>query len=346
MHRPAVGDDIADLRFMMDMLAVRTWRNYRDGHLLGLTPGEESVTDANLLDLHRQFPQLGIRRLTKAAEKRIGADWEWWIGSGADRWLCIRVQAKRINKTGYPTLNHEGLDDDDHQYDTLIKSCTDTYTFPYHVFYNGWEDDRFRTRAGARADLEALSSNSRPHPEPPYAVSQHAGGEFHRHGTRMDHRDPMLWGCAALSTYHVAQLHSANVQRCYAPRYLAQAMPWSQLFSGRHEKIMDLPGRDDASLLDRIHHRLNADIVEARRHEPTQHSLNLDLVDDPVELGALRDLRRERLPGYAEAVMAANLERVSFDESFFEAEHAPATYTIVTDLTDFGPSRAIDRLPF
>jgi hypothetical protein len=156
----------------------------------------------------------------------------------------------------------------------------------------------------------------------------------------------MLWGCAALSTYHVAQLHSSNVQRCYAPRYLAQAMPWSQRFSGRHEKIMDLTERDNASLLDRIHFRLNADTAVARRHEPTRYGLDLDLVDYPVELGALRDLRLERLPGYAEAVMAANHQRVSFDEMFFEAEHAPATYTIVTDLTDFRPSSAFDRLSF
>ncbi|WP_431972543.1 hypothetical protein [Nocardia sp. bgisy134] len=109
---------------------------------------------------------------------------------------------------------------------------------------------------------------------------------------------------------------------------------------------MDLAERDDARLLDRIHCRLNADTGEARRHEPTGYGVDLDPADYPLELGALRDLRLERLPGYAEAVMAANLGRVSFEEMFFEAERAPAIYTIVTDLTDFRPSRAVDRLPF
>ena len=130
---------VQELRTLMDAMAVRTWWNYHDGSECGLAPGEESVTDSNLLDLHRRFPQIGVHRLSRTRESRVGADWEWWIGSDADRWLCLRIQAKRIYKTDYRALNHPGHDDGDYQYDTLIKNCTEPHFLPYHVFYNGWE---------------------------------------------------------------------------------------------------------------------------------------------------------------------------------------------------------------
>ncbi|MEV0766924.1 DUF6615 family protein [Nocardia salmonicida] len=325
----------------MDELAAQTWWKYRDGHALGLAPGEESVTDANLLELYRRFPQLAVRRLTKAAEKRVGADWEWWVGSSADGWICLRIQAKRINASGYPALDHTGYEDDDHQYETLIKACQGTHFLPYHVFYNGWETERFRARDGELADSLALQNNPFwPHSEPPPFLS--ADVDPHRRPevrlVRPNGREPEWWGCAAMSTYRVVELHSAPKQRNYAPRYLAHAMPWSRLFATWPDEWFDDADPfafEEAGLLNRIHYLLLRDTAAAGEQiqDPDKR---LDIT--PMDPAIVEDLQAQRvaeLPDYASAILNGSLSPHRFEETFFEPEFAPATYMIVTDLTRF-----------
>ncbi|WP_146099033.1 DUF6615 family protein [Nocardia nova] len=333
------------LRAFMDELAAQTWWKYRDGHSLGLAPAEESVTDSNLLELHRRFPQLAVRRLTKSAEKRVGADWEWWVGSASDGWLCLRIQAKRINDSGYPMLDHPGFEDDDRQYEALIRSCQDTHFFPYHVFYNGWERTRFRASDGALDDRTVLENNpSWPHTEPPpfliADVDPHRLPEVRM--VRPDGRELVWWGCAAMSTYRVAELHSVTKQRNYAPRYLARAMPWSRLFATRPNE--GLPGVDpfvfvEAGLLNRIHYLLLSDTVAAGG--AVRDIDKVSVAPDGIE--ELQGRRISQLPDYARAILRGRAAPQRFDEAFFEAELAPATYTIVTDLTRFFEGRGVDR---
>ena len=84
------------LCFTFQNIADRTWRAIADAHQAGLSYGEETITETNLLQLKRYHPkQIRIRAFSKREESKTGADWEWWIG-GHGRWLGMRVQAKRI----------------------------------------------------------------------------------------------------------------------------------------------------------------------------------------------------------------------------------------------------------
>lgn len=325
----------------MDLIALRTWDDYEDGYPVGLAPGETSVTDALLLDLYRGFPQIGVRRLTPAHENRIGADWEWWIGSPAEGWLCLRIQAKRIYDIGYNALDHK--QDGHYQYETLIESCQEPHVLPYHVFYNGWERTRFVGRHGNREDLRALRGNRRHFPYadgPRHAVDDPDWGDI-------GPRRPNWWGCAAMSTYHVAALHSLphhKPKRFYTPRYLRHAMPWSRLFgSDQTDELGGLPL--PLSLVDKIHRNLVADTASAiNAAQPVrgQHAArDVQLVQQLVALekyirnGDGRAYRRP-LPPYAAAILAQPQGRGLFEDESVVQHPAPATYALITDVSTFG----------
>jgi hypothetical protein len=81
----------------MQRIAVRTsgWISAGEAHRL--TPHEPSITDLNLFELKVLHPRrVFVWRVTTAEEKRIGADWEWYIGDDAG-WYAMRVQAKRLD---------------------------------------------------------------------------------------------------------------------------------------------------------------------------------------------------------------------------------------------------------
>lgn len=259
-----------DLADWMDELATRTWCDYEDGYALGLIPGEQSVTDRNLLDIHRHFGDLlSVHRYTSVAEKTIGADWEWWLGSDSEGWVCLRIQAKRIYEKTYRQLGHEGAEEGDFQYDTLIKSCRRrSGYFPFHVFYNGWDTSRFRVGGGGTSeDIAALEHNHWW-----WVHDEHIG----------------IWGCAALSSFRVADLHRPGARdRAYAPRYLHDAMPWSEIIRSGTRPVAG------TTALDRIHDHL---LAHTRAHAQDSRTLN----DLPRR--ASREDRVSRLPQYAQAV--------------------------------------------
>ncbi|WP_280387741.1 DUF6615 family protein [Nocardia wallacei] len=300
------------------------------------------MTDALLLELHRRFPQIAVRRLTPAHEKRLGADWEWWIGSPTDGWLCLRIQAKRIYDVGYRALDHPGEQDGHYQYDTLIDSCQDPYTLPYHVFYNGWEATRFGELRDNRADLRALRNNQHfPHEDGP----RRRGDDDPR---RLGSRLPNWWGCAAMSTYRVAALHSRNQdkpKRVYAPRYLRHAMPWSCLF-GSDSRMRDLADPSGASsMLDQIHQNLLADAAEsarvARHRYDSRHiqlTQQLEALEQDMDHGEGRAHRHPELPPYAAMILSRHEPRISFDREF-RLYRAPANYALVTDIGTFRSDR-------
>jgi len=83
----------------MNWLATRTWQDYADSSKYRLSLDEETTTDRNLLELRRSFPDLHVHKYTRQREHIVGADWEWWIGSDSEGWLCLRIQAKRVFAT-------------------------------------------------------------------------------------------------------------------------------------------------------------------------------------------------------------------------------------------------------
>jgi len=140
---------VHDLRRDMNELATETWLKIATGDPRGLRFGENALTDHNLWILDQKHAGLNVHHFNQYEEKKSGADWEWWIGSASTGWLCLRIQAKRVQRKTYPELDHPGSGDNDHQYDTLIDSCDLTQgQYPLHVFYNGWTQSYFGDPAG------------------------------------------------------------------------------------------------------------------------------------------------------------------------------------------------------
>ncbi|MET8838036.1 DUF6615 family protein [Micromonospora sp. NPDC004540] len=305
------------LRRDMNDLAVETWRKIETGDAQGLTFGENSLTDHNLWTLAQKHPGLNVHRFSQNREKETGADWEWWIGSMAQGWLCLRVQAKRAYRRTYPELDHAGNGDDDYQYDTLINSCNVmTGEYPLHVFYNGWKRKYFGHDSGwaAPAKWRACSGNAEP------------GKCWHAH--------PVHYGCAVASSFAVKAVHDLHgSNRRMVTAHLSWALPWSYLF-----------GR---SCLGR---RVRTDAAEPKVATGTPEWLdwvqaNLDsLVGElPADAGVRprlpgsrqtddrRQRRAEQLPAYANAVRRGTAQDSIQEISFLSPA---ASCVIVLDLDE------------
>ena len=95
----------------MDLVALDTWQAMEDSWRPGWQFNETSATDANLRRLRTQVPGLLIWQSERehSNEAKTGADWEWWVGSDSEGWLCLRMQAKRAYRSGnYERLDHAG----------------------------------------------------------------------------------------------------------------------------------------------------------------------------------------------------------------------------------------------
>lgn len=232
----------------MNTVAAESWGLMATGISHGIGPGEETLTDINLIRLRQLIPSLRVTKFSKSVEAGNGADWEWWIGSSYDeRWIKLRVQAKRSSHSGvrYDQLGHavKLRDDDDEivkdecgksvsikQYDTLIAQSLIDGAVPLHVFFNGWPEDRFL-----------------------FDDRYHDAIAVHRRAAR----DGFLpssawnssnWGCTVSSTETVksifedptvsdfpdSMLDSKQVNdNRYVPRYLTHSTPWAYLFRSR-----------------------------------------------------------------------------------------------------------------
>ncbi|MGE2767134.1 DUF6615 family protein [Rhodococcus sp. 1.20] len=201
--------DLYKLHRDMDEMSVQTWRRVLVGDAAGLKFREDSITDQNLFELMERHPQLSVKRFTQNKEKEVGADWEWWIGSNNLGWFRLRIQAKRVHRASYAELDHLGFEDGEYQYETLIRESSNCdATYPFHVFYNGWRDGRFKV---------SFDSD---------------------HADRCGKLDQSLWGCSVMSSHAVKKLHLGTSgsdqwrKRSSVPRYIPELLPWSRLFTG------------------------------------------------------------------------------------------------------------------
>lgn len=78
--------------------SARTWDFLAEGARYKIVPGEETLTDINLIELKRKLPTLiYTEKFSRYREGReTAADWEWWVGD-RDNWLGLRLQAKRLD---------------------------------------------------------------------------------------------------------------------------------------------------------------------------------------------------------------------------------------------------------
>lgn len=119
-------------------LAARTWDYLDEGARIGMPPGEETLTDENLMAILALYPsQVAIWRMSKKRESQLGADWEWWFGNPADGWFGMRVQAKKIDLKLFTC--YSGVDHPNHtcqQIDCLIRESQAAGLFPAYCLYN------------------------------------------------------------------------------------------------------------------------------------------------------------------------------------------------------------------
>lgn len=71
-------------------------RNFRDGERHNIRQGEEGTTERILLNLAKTIPELHVGAFNRREESRYGADWEWWISDGSNKWFHLVIQAKKL----------------------------------------------------------------------------------------------------------------------------------------------------------------------------------------------------------------------------------------------------------
>ncbi|WP_158171287.1 DUF6615 family protein [Rhodococcus sp. JT-3] len=213
----------------MNTVAAESWGWMEAGIAEGIGPGEESVTDFNLVKLRQLIPSLKVKKFTRTEEAGNGADWEWWIGSAfEEQWIKLRVQAKRCSHEGvrYEQLGHKTKNSAMTQYDTLIAKSLVERAIPFHVFFNGWPEDRYlvkdqyhdviaRDRRAARDGVLQSSAWDAPN-----------------------------WGCTMVSTSKVKSIfedptksdfprslldEKKQKDNLYIPHYLTDSTPWSHM---------------------------------------------------------------------------------------------------------------------
>lgn len=187
---------------VMEQIAHRTWTDIVDGDLRGLRLTEDSISEYNLLEMDRRVPDLHVKRFNRHEESKNGADWEWWIGEGPS-WMCLRIQAKRVDGRTYRQLDHHGVRDGDFQYDTLIREAQIPGIHPLYVFFNGFDD--WPTGApwnGCPAGVTVLGDCA--------------------------HGPESRFGCAVAQARTIKWLHAGGgPRRNDAEPYLAHSRPWS-----------------------------------------------------------------------------------------------------------------------
>jgi hypothetical protein len=127
---------------VFEKLSASTWGRLRDAEAYGISQGEETLTDINLLDIVKlKSPQVRVVKTPKNKEKDKGTDWEWWFGNNNIGWLRYAVQAKKIDyKTqNYKVLNHKV--DGKPQIDILETYSRVNMAIPLYCFYNYVEED-------------------------------------------------------------------------------------------------------------------------------------------------------------------------------------------------------------
>ncbi|MHB9330633.1 DUF6615 family protein [Phytobacter ursingii] len=115
------------------------WNLLHDGKKLGISIGEETISDLILLEIaRRDYNYVTIMKTTKDKESVKGTDWEWWIGSRQTGWIRYAIQAKKMdyNQYSYKKLKHEVGKNKILQHNILYQYAKNTKAVPLYAFYN------------------------------------------------------------------------------------------------------------------------------------------------------------------------------------------------------------------
>ena len=106
-------------------LGDATSRNLEFSHRrnVGVSYGEETITETNLLEIRRRHPGLvHVLAFPKREEAINGADWEWHV-VGQRRTLKMRVQAKRLQRDGVLKVKHKVKSSGKEQQNLLVSGA-------------------------------------------------------------------------------------------------------------------------------------------------------------------------------------------------------------------------------
>lgn len=301
--------------------------------------GETSFTEWLLVSLESQHV-IQQYQFNQAQEPRLGADWEWWIGSDRIGWRCARLQAKRAYSSkvpGRPTYSELGhiigrAKPDSRQIDRLIAysmNGTDAETLrpdpylkgvitPYYVFYNGWPASEFPSRR----DFSGVAANE---------------CEIARHATRRT--DHPRWGDWAVQLLH--HLHTCDFG------------PPSDLPRRWHDDLCQVPRPEfseellhywGASTMPAVEVRARLDAQQFRTVSPVTDYLGASLPLSTVLFDQWAVLsygdetqRRRRLPYYASAIRQLTDPDESLDAVRMLAEMSTTFGIPRVAVTDLGP---------
>lgn len=90
-------------------MARKIWNELGAARALGISRGEETVTDNFLLDVQAAHPtEVATFQFNKPEEAITGADWEWWLTDGR-RWAGLLIQAKILKARAnlYSSIKHK-----------------------------------------------------------------------------------------------------------------------------------------------------------------------------------------------------------------------------------------------
>jgi hypothetical protein len=130
------------------------WNRLKEAQSVGLTIGEESITDFFLLELKKSEKKgnYQINSFNKKEEGINGADWEIWLTGSSKQWLCLRVQAKILSpKNEYEQLHYKN----GFQTAKLIEDAAKNNAVPLYCLYSYWDKNKF----SASSTCLAASSN-------------------------------------------------------------------------------------------------------------------------------------------------------------------------------------------
>lgn len=116
-------------------------RDLDDALRLGISRNEVTITEDILLNLARAHSprSLKIKTYTQHEEAQNGADWEFWFCNSKGLGIAVRVQAKKLSRSGkYESLFYKKdahKQNGSSQCEELINKSG--ASIPIYVFYNG-----------------------------------------------------------------------------------------------------------------------------------------------------------------------------------------------------------------
>lgn len=126
-----------DIAATFAKLGDATSRNlaYSQGEGAGVSCGEETITETNLLEIRRRHSRLvRLSTFSKHAEAQNGADWEWHI-VGRRLTFKMRVQAKRVQRDKVLKIAHKVKSSRKQQRDLLIAGASAENMKPVYCIY-------------------------------------------------------------------------------------------------------------------------------------------------------------------------------------------------------------------